>query len=161
MIFAAAPVEDDPEAADAPEAAADAPEATESAPEAAADAAEAAADAPAGDFTAAEPVVALAASQDFGGHAGADPYAVETTVEPGAEPLLASNEDDIMAPAGENARLQGGRGYRSKHRMTDHEPGERRAEGRRSAPRHAAPSTRFGSRMSGKLTMFPLAAARG
>jgi hypothetical protein len=178
MIFAAAPVEDDPEAADAPEAAADAPEAaadapegTESAPEAAESAPAGTESAPAGDFTAAEPVVALAASQDFGGHAGADPYAadpyaadryaVETTVEPGAEPLLASNEDDIMAPASEKARLEGGRGYRSKHRMTDHEPGERRAEGRRNAPRHAAPSTRFGSRMSGKLTMFPLAAARG
>ncbi len=81
--------------------------------------------------------------------------------DPGAEPLLASSEDDIAAAAGEQDRPEGGRGYRSKHRMTDHEPGERRGEGRRSAPKHAAPSSRFGSRMSGKLTMFPLAAARG
>jgi hypothetical protein len=124
MIFAAAPVADDPEAA-------------------------------------AEPVGALAAGQDFGGYAGADPYAVETAADPGAAPLLASSEDDIAVAVGEQARPEGGRGYRSKHRMTDHEPGERRGERRRSAPKHAAPSSRFGSRMSGKLTMFPLVAARG
>jgi hypothetical protein len=204
MIFAAAPVEDDLEPADAPDAAdydlagpgpvAAVPAPAEAAPAESAPAESAPAEAapaesvraesvraesvPAEDFaavgaftaveefTAAGPVTAFAASHDFVGHAGADPYAVdpypaETAADPGADSLLASSEDDIMAPASEKARPEGGRGYRSKHRMTEHEPGERRAEGRRSAPRHAAPSTRFGSRMSGKLTMFPLAAARG
>jgi hypothetical protein len=97
--------------------------------------------------------------EDFGGHAGADPYAIETAaalvLDP--EPVLDLNE----APVEDQSRPESGRGYRSKHRMTDQESGERRAENRRSAPRHAAPSTRFGSRMSSKLAMFPLVAARG
>jgi hypothetical protein len=169
MIFAAAPVADAPEATAGPEATETAPEATETAPEATETApAEYAAAEPqpvetasAEDFTAAEPVTALAASPDFCGYAGADPYAVETAADPGAAPLLVSSEDDIVAAAGEQARPEGGRGYRSKHRLTDHEPAERRGEGRRGAPKHAAPSNRFGSRMSGKLTLFPLVVARG
>jgi hypothetical protein len=169
MIFAATPVSDAPQATAAPEATETAPEAAEPAPEATETApAEYAAAEPqpvetasVEDFTAAEPVTALAASQDFCGYAGADPYAVETAADPGAAPLLVSSEDDIVAAADEQARPEGGRGYRSKHRLTDHEPAVRRGEGRRGAPKHAAPSNRFGSRMSGKLTMSPLVAARG
>ena len=97
--------------------------------------------------------------EDFGGHAGADPYAIETAAALvlDAEPVLDLNE----APMEDQSRPETGRGYHSKHRMTDQEPGERRADNRRSAPRHAAPSTRLGSRMSSKLATFPLVAARG
>jgi hypothetical protein len=166
MIFAAAPVADDLEDAEAPEAAELGP----------ADVA-AAEDLTEGERVTAKPVTAepvtaapvteagsvtaLAASRDFGGHAGADPYAAETAATSGAEPQIAAGEDAMVMPADERARPERGRGYRSKHRMTDREPGERRAEGRRGAPKHAAPSTGFGSRMSGRLAMFPLVAARG
>jgi hypothetical protein len=97
--------------------------------------------------------------EDFGGHAGADPYAVETAAALvlDAEPVLDLNE----APVEDQSRPETGRGYRSKHRMTDQESGERRPENRRSAPRHAAPSSRFGSRLSGKLATVSLVAARG
>ena len=97
--------------------------------------------------------------EDFGGHAGADPYAIETgaALVLDAEPVLDLNE----APVEDQSRPEARRGYRSKHRMTDQESGERRAENRRNAPRHAAPSTRFGGRMSSKLAGFPLVAARG
>jgi hypothetical protein len=96
-------------------------------------------------------------AEDFGGHAGADPYAAETAVALDAEPVLDLNE----APLEEQAPPESGRGYRSRHRLTDQEAAERRPENRRSAPKHAAPSTRFGRRMSNKLAVFPLVAARG
>jgi hypothetical protein len=96
-----------------------------------------------------------AASQDFGGHAGADPY---------ADPFGASSDDDIVLPGDDVARDEGsGRGYRSKHRMTGQDGQDRRPEPRRGPPRHAAPSSRsrFGTRMSSRIAMFPLAPARG
>jgi hypothetical protein len=99
----------------------------------------------------------LELAEDFAGHAGADPYAIETAVALDAEPVLDLNE----APVEEQAPAQSGRGYRSRHRMIDQESGERRPESRRSAPKHAAPSTRFRRRMSSKLAIFPLVAARG
>jgi hypothetical protein len=94
-------------------------------------------------------------SQGFAGHAGADPY---------ADPFGAAADDDIVLPGDDTARDEGGgRGYRSKHRMTGQESPDRRQEPRRSPPRHAAPSSRsrFGTRMSSRIAMFPLAPARG
>jgi len=71
-------------------------------------------------------------------------------------------DDDIVLPGDDNDRDDNsGRGYRSKHRMTGQDGQDRRPEPRRGPPRHAAPSSRFGSRMSSRISMFPLAPARG
>jgi hypothetical protein len=157
MIYAAAPVADDlladdllaedPEAADDLDAAED-PEAD------------------AAPGLAEHPVrwnpTALAATPDFAGHAGADPYAVESVGDLDVELALEGNEVLVE----DQPRTEGGRGYRSKHRLSEHEPSERRGDSRRSAPRHAAPSARFGGRVASKLAsskfaLFPLVAARG
>ena len=58
-------------------------------------------------------------------------------------------------------RLYERSGYRSKHRQAS--PGsvkqsDKHGEGRRSGPRHAAPSARFTSRRSARLSVFPLPA---
>jgi hypothetical protein len=128
MVFAAAPVEDLLD--DAPEAA---------------------------EFVVPEDFPALSLSQDYEGHAGADPYAIETAAELAAEPLFEGTDVEVDG----QSRPESSRGYRSKHRLTDQDPSGRRADGRRSAPRHAAPSARIGGRISSKLAMFPLVAARG
>ena len=97
-----------------------------------------------------------AAGEDFGGHAGADPYA-----DPYADVFGASAENEIDLSGIDEAPQDSGRGYHSKHRMTGSETGERRPEARRGPPRHAAPSARLGARMSSRLAVFSIAAARG
>jgi hypothetical protein len=97
-----------------------------------------------------------AAGEDFGGHAGADPYA-----SPYADAFGAAADDRIDLRGADEGPQESGRGYRSKHRMTDADTGDRRPEARRGPPRHAAPSARFGARLSTRLAMFPLVPARG
>jgi hypothetical protein len=87
----------------------------------------------------------------------ADQYPAEIAAGLDAEAVFDSHE----APVEDLSPTESGRGYRSKHRMTDQESGERRSDGKRGAPRHAAPSTRFGSRMSSRLASFSPVAARG
>jgi hypothetical protein len=48
-------------------------------------------------------------------------------------------------------------GYRSRHRLAEQEAGDRRPVVRRSAGRHAAPSSGIASRMAGRLALHPLA----
>jgi hypothetical protein len=114
------------------------------------------------------------ASHDYAGHAGADPYAPgvldpvdyapptsagpDSASSPGFDP---GSDDDIVLPGDDDAAQRGGRGYQSKHRLTGQDAADRRSDPKRRQPRHAAPPTRFGSRMSGKLAIFPLAPARG
>ena len=117
------------------------------------------------------------AGNDYAGHAGADPYApgvldpVDYTpaTSAGADSASSSasnsafdpgSADDIVLPGDDDAAQQSGRGYRSKHRLTGQDAAGRRSDPKRKQPRHAAPSTRFGSRMSGRLAIFPLAPAR-
>jgi hypothetical protein len=118
------------------------------------------------------------ASHDYAGHAGADPYApgVLDPVDyapanpPAADSAASSasnpafdpgSDDDIVLPGDDDAAPHGGRGYRSKHRLTDQDAADRRSDPKRKQPRHAAPPSRFGSRLSGRLAIFPLAPARG
>jgi hypothetical protein len=102
---------------------------------------------------------AFAISPGYGVYASADPWAVEVAAASYAE-LARPGDDDVVLPADDQPRPEGGRSYRSKHRMTEQESADRRQDGRR-APKHAAPSGRLSSRMSSKLAMFPLVAARG
>jgi hypothetical protein len=118
-------------------------------------------------------VFAPAAGQEYAGHAGADPYA-PGGLDPAsyaprdlaAEDFGAaagfdtSSDDDIVLP-GDDDTQERGRGYRSKHRLSGQDSGDRRTEAKRRPARHAAPSARFGSRLSSKLAMFPLVPARG
>jgi hypothetical protein len=123
------------------------------------------------------------ASQDYAGHAGADPYApgvldpvgYAPTTPPATDPASspasnssASNpafdpgsDDDIVLPGDDDAAQLSRRGYRSKHRLTGQDVTDRRSDPKRKQPRHAAPPSRFGSRGSGRLAVFPLAPARG
>jgi hypothetical protein len=118
-------------------------------------------------------VFAPAAGQEYEGHAGADPYA------PGVpDPAIyapgdlaaegfgtgggfdTSSDDDIVLPGDDDAR-ESGRRYRSKHRLSGQDSGDRRTDAKRTPARHAAPSARLGSRVSSKLAIFPLVPARG
>jgi hypothetical protein len=117
------------------------------------------------------------ASHDYAGHAGADPYApgvldpvdYAPATPPAADSASSSasspafdpgSDDDIVLPGDDDAAPQSGRGYRSKHRLTEQDAADRRSDPKRKQPRHAAPPSRFGSRLSGRLAIFPLAPAR-
>jgi hypothetical protein len=84
-----------------------------------------------------------------------DPYAA-------AEAFGNSDDDDgIVLPDRDDAQPESRRGYHSKHRMTAPDISGRRPEVKRRQPRHAAPSARLGTRMSGKLASLPLVPVRG
>ena len=118
-------------------------------------------------------VFAPAAGQEYAGHAGADPYAPDALDPASYAPrdLAAdgfgaaggfdtSSDDDIVLPGDDDAQ-ESGRGYRSKHRLSGQDRGDRRTDTKRRPARHAAPSARLGSRLSSKLAIFPLVPARG
>ena len=92
----------------------------------------------------------------------ARPAAMDSPVEYAAADAFGADGDDIVLPGYDDPQRQPGRrGYRSKHRLTGQETGDRRPEARRGPPRHAAPSGRLSGRMPGRLSLLPLVPARG
>jgi hypothetical protein len=76
------------------------------------------------------------------------------------DPFAAVDDDDVDLPgtrSDRGGREQAGRsGHRSKHRITSSDA-DRRSDARRQ-PRHAAPSARLATKMSGKFAALPLVA---
>lgn len=74
------------------------------------------------------------------------------------DPFAAADDDDVVLPgtsSDRGGRDQAGRpGHRSKHRITSSDA-DRRSDARRQ-PRHAAPSARLATKMSGKFAARPL-----
>jgi hypothetical protein len=74
------------------------------------------------------------------------------------DPFASVDGDDAVLPgtsSGRSGRDQAGRsGHRSKHRMTSSDA-DRRPDGRRQ-PRHAAPSARLATKVSGKFAALPI-----
>jgi hypothetical protein len=86
--------------------------------------------------------------------AGVDAY------DPAAndDPFASVDGDDVVLPGtsrGRSGREQAGRsGHRSKHRITSSDA-DRRPDARRQ-PRHAAPSARLATKVSGKFAALPI-----
>ncbi len=108
---------------------------------------------------------AYAAPAGYPVAAMSDPYADESAeaLVPPAATLPSALPMPSPSPAASPGRDEAGHGhdgksggYRSKHRLSEPEAGDRRPESRRSAPRHAAPSHGIGSRMVGRLPLHPL-----
>lgn len=96
--------------------------------------------------------------------AASDPYALDASRETMASDSAPWDDAESFVPAAAGARApdhgepDGGRGYRSRHRMASPDGSDRKQESRRGQPRHAAPSAGLASRMSGRLSAFPLPA---
>jgi hypothetical protein len=96
-------------------------------------------------------------------NADSDPYALEASRETLAADSAPWGDADSFPPpaAGGSApdlgEPDGGRGYRSRHRIDSRDGSDRRHESRRGQPRHAAPSAGLASRVSGRLSGAPLA----
>lgn len=112
---------------------------------------------PTGSDAAAADPDAAADSDLYVAPVGGNPYAPPT----GGDPFTVVADDDIILPgtgSDEASHDESGRsGYRSKHRMASSDA-ERRADARRTPPRHAAPSAGLVSWMSGRFAASPLAA---
>ncbi len=104
--------------------------------------------------TAGYPVAAMSDPYaDESAEALAPPAAALPSALPMPSPALAASPGRDDAGHGHDGKSSG---YRSKHRLSEPEAGDRRPESRRSAPRHAAPSHGIGSRMVGRLPLHPL-----
>jgi hypothetical protein len=90
--------------------------------------------------------------------AGDSEFAAKTATGP----FGAGTDDDIVLPAADDADVQAQPepvrgGYRSRHRMTGQD-GPDHKEARRNAPKHAAPSGRFGAWVGSRFATLPLPA---
>jgi hypothetical protein len=96
--------------------------------------------------------------------AASDPYALDAS----RETLAAESDpwDDADSfpppaaggPAPDLGEPDGGRGYRSRHRIGSRDGSDRKQQSRRGQPRHAAPSAGLASRVSGRVSSLPLPA---
>jgi hypothetical protein len=96
--------------------------------------------------------------------ADSDPYALDASRETlAAESAQWDDADSFPPPATggpgpDLGEADGGRGYRSRHRVDSRDGSDRRHDSRRGQPRHAAPSAGLASRVSGRFSGPPVAA---
>jgi hypothetical protein len=99
---------------------------------------------------AADPYLAPIGGNPYGSPADEDRFALD-------EDPFADDDDVILpgtGPDGDDEDSSGRSGYRSKHRLTIADA-DRRAEARRTPPRHAAPSAGLAGWMSGRIGALP------